>query len=326
MKQLFIQTGIGLLLLLTACRNEVVPEDRGEQVTLSFDLYKAELTKAENATLMPAGKKFYAYAYEQGSTTDQAPVGSGIYTVDEKGTATGNLTLYRGVYNIYLVSYYDDYYVPELGDNYLITVSNEKDFMHTALKNVTVQPTPGQNMMSVPLTDPFTRLCSNVIVKVRASNTQPVTVGWLTVSDITIQNLSAPLSYQLGEDNLKTSSALYTESLSFKGINFKPETAGQEQVTTPKASEAQVVLPINGTTPLKFNISLNITYNKNGGPDGSVTEPFNYEASVRKIFLPGMTYVFDFTLTFFGALDPADLTLGILEYTTVSDNTDNVGE
>lgn len=323
MKQLFIQTGIGLLLLLTACHNEVVPEDRGEQVTLSFDLYKAELTKAENATLMPAGKKFYAYAYEQGSTTDQVPVGSGIYTVDNKGTATGNLTLYRGVYNIYLVSYYDDYYVPELGDNYLITVSNEKDFMHTALKNVTVQPTPGENKMSVPLTDPFSRLCSNVIVSVKASNTQPVTVMWLTVKNITIDNLSAPLSYQLGTDNLLTSSALYTESLSFNGDEFG---STDKEAKVPKVSNPKVVLPINGATALKFNISLEIQYNRTGEQGASVTEPFNYEASVRKIFLPGMTYVFDFTLTFFGALNPADLTLGILEYTTVSDNTDNVGE
>ncbi len=39
-----------------------------------------------------------------------------------------------------------------------------------------------------------------------------------------------------------------------------------------------------------------------------------------------MTYEFEFTLTFFGDQEPTDLSLAILEYTTVKFSTDEVGK
>lgn len=321
MKQLLLH--IGFLLLLAACQQEVVPEEKGEKVALSFDLYKASLTKAEDTSnddvsLMPTGKKFRAYAFPKGGETTGIPSGEGLYTVGDNGAASGSLTLYSGEYDIYLVSYFDETYAPEL-DGSLISVDNGKDFMYTVLKDVTVRPASGATNMTVPVTTPFTRLCSNIILKVQASSTQPVPIRELKVNSITINNLSTPLSYQLGKPDWRTDQIFnYTESM-----NFSKFTNTGDQVTNPVESDPMVVLPINGKTALKFNVSLDIEYKKSSQV---VTETFNYEASVRKIFLPGMTYVFEFTLTFFGTINPTDLTLGILEYTTVSDNTDEVGK
>ena len=53
---------------------------------------------------------------------------------------------------------------------------------------------------------------------------------------------------------------------------------------------------------------------------------FPYRPKVYKSFLPGMTYEFEFTLTFFGDQEPTDLSLAILEYTTVKFSTDEVGK
>ena len=39
-----------------------------------------------------------------------------------------------------------------------------------------------------------------------------------------------------------------------------------------------------------------------------------------------MTYEFEFTLTFFGDTKPTDLSLAILEYTTVRFSSDDVGK
>lgn len=322
MKQLLLH--LGFLLLLAACQQEVVPEEKGEKVALSFDLYKASLTKAEDTSnddvsFMPTGKKFRAYAFPKGSETTDTPSGEGLYTVGDNGAASGSLTLYSGEYDIYLVSYFDKTYAPEL-DGSLISVDNGKDFMYTVLKDVTVRPASGATNMTVPVTTPFTRLCSNIILKVQASQTQPVPITGLKVKSITINNLSEPLSYQLGKSDWeKTNSIKYANSLTFDKFSIGTT------VNDPAVGDPKVVLPINGSTALKFNLSLEITYKKTQ-LDNEITEIFPYEASVRKIFLPGMTYVFEFTLTFFGTISPTDLTLGILEYTTVSDNTDEVGK
>jgi len=134
-----------------------------------------------------------------------SPIGSGDYVVNEAGTAVAaddiGLTLYRGEYDIYLVSYNSqDFYPTANGAKNLIEVSNGKDFMYSNLKGISVQPTSaGENMMSVTLPEPFTRLCSNVVIKVQANRTQPVSVSTLAVSSVNITKLSCNLSYQMGK-------------------------------------------------------------------------------------------------------------------------------
>ncbi len=64
MKQLFIQLMVGILFTLAACRNEVIPEETGNKIALSFNLYQAELTKADAASsIISEGTMLRAYAY-----------------------------------------------------------------------------------------------------------------------------------------------------------------------------------------------------------------------------------------------------------------------
>ena len=328
-KQLFIQLTLGMLLLLSACQNEVIPEQTGDKIALSFNLYWGELTKAANATsLLPEGSKIRAYAYTKDAVTINSPVGYGDYVVDASGRATAlqengvdkGLTLYRGNYDIYLVSYNDKNYVPETADDYLLHVSNGNDFMYSTLKGITVQPTSGgKNMMSVDLPEPFTRLCSQVIVTVKAGDKQPVTVSGLSVSSVNIKKLSSDLSYQLGKTAWNIDSGI--EQTGTGALNTFTE-GDVDNVKIPRVSDPLVVLPLVGTDPLEFELNLNIGYTKGGT---LVTKLFTYKPKVYKSFLPGMTYRFEFTLTFFGDAEITNLELAILEYTTVTSSTDNGG-
>ena len=53
---------------------------------------------------------------------------------------------------------------------------------------------------------------------------------------------------------------------------------------------------------------------------------FTYTATTSKTLLKGMQYKFEFTLTFFGILNPGDITISLLDYTKVDQSTDEVGE
>lgn len=332
MKQLFIQLAVvGILLSLAACQNEAIPEETGDKIALSFNLYQVELTKAETgASTLPEGTKLRAYAYTKGDATTGKPVSYGDYAVNivnntgiAKATDGAGLTLYRGDYDIYLVSYNDKDYVPETEDDNLLHVSNGKDFMYSALKGITVQPTSGgTNMMSVDLPEPFTRLCSQVIVTVAANNniSQPVPFTTLVVSSVNINKLSSDLSYQMGETSWMDNSVSQTgkkETLS----SFTNNNGGN--IYNLRESTPLVVLPLTGNEPLEFELNLNIGFTKDANP---ITKLFTYTPKVYKSFLPGMTYQFDFTLTFFGDQEPTDLSLAILEYTTVKFSTDDVGK
>lgn len=332
MKQLFIQLMVGILFTLAACRNEVIPEETGNKIALSFNLYQAELTKADAASsIISEGTMLRAYAYTKDAATTGKPVGFGDYVVNSTGVANaangGGLTLYRGDYDIYLVSYNDKNYVPEAGNDNLLHVSNGKDFMYSALKGITVQPTSGgADMMSVDLPEPFTRLCSEVIVKVKANTKQPVGVERLWVNSVKMSKLSGDLSYQMGMTDWTINNSLeYTGSKTFEKETFTNNSKTEVvESTTARVSAPIVVLPLKGIAPLEFDLDLEIQFLKSG--TGSVTKSFHYYPSVYKSFLPGMTYEFEFTLTFFGDLEPTDLSLAILEYTTVKFSTDDVGQ
>lgn len=321
-----------MLLLLSACQNEVIPEQTGDKIALSFNLYRGELTKAATGTsLLPEGSKIRAYAYTKGAVTTNSPVGYGDYVVDASGKATAleengtdkGLTLYRGNYDIYLVSYNNKDYVPETGNDNLLHVSNGNDFMYSTLKGITVQPTSGgKNMMSVDLPEPFTRLCSQVIVTVKASSNQPVGVSTLSVSSVNIKRLSSDLSYQLGETAWNTDPGIEQTGTGALNTFTKEKDEDVDNVNIPYISDPLVVLPLVGTDPLEFELNLNIGYIKGGK---LVTKLFTYKPKVYKSFLPGMTYQFEFTLTFFGDAEITNLELAILEYTTVTSSTDNVG-
>lgn len=106
---------------LTGCSEQAPGEpgtEEGDPVSLRFSLYRAEAdeasTRADAATDMADGKTFCIYAFPAGaSTTTTEPLDHKVYTV-KGGVATGELYLYRGTYDLYLVSYNSSTEVPEL--------------------------------------------------------------------------------------------------------------------------------------------------------------------------------------------------------------------
>lgn len=76
------------------------------------------------------------------------------------------------------------------------------------------------------------------------------------------------------------------------------------------------MLPVDGSTLIKFDVDLTVDY--------YTDTPYvsSFPAEIQKVLLPGMTYQFDFTLTFYGILKPTDLTLAVKEYNTITLNTE----
>lgn len=315
---------------LTGCAagGSPVDESAGEEpVTVSFTLYQAPATRAEEVrmdTLLNDGATIRVYAFAAGATDLASPLASSLYTVSNSNgiaTATGDLALYRGTYDLYLVSYNSKTEAPSLGGGGKIDVSNGKDFMYTTLKGVVIQPEhAGANTIELTLTEPFTRMGAQVLVKVKARNgTQPVTPSTLQANNIKITGLPASLSYGLGHtawDALANPGDDYQSSYVFR--TFHPTTELQ-QVTDWWVSDPVVLLPVDGSKMLDFEVNLIITYGKEGL---TYTDPF--KASIQKVLLPGMTYEFEFSLTFYGILTPTDLTLAVKEYDTIKlDNKDD---
>lgn len=298
--------------------------DRGEPVTLTFDMYSATVTRAEGASStaedMAIGKMFRIYAFEAGSIDYAKSLDNSIYTVQadetdtsKPGKATGNLTLYRGTYDLYLVSY-NSTDVPAMNSSGAFVVNNGKDFMYTKLEGIVVQPDKtGDNKMVVSLPKPFTRMGAQVIVTAQAKNgVQPVPVTSLKTNWIKIKGLAETLTYQLGNTSWE-SNLVYNSSFTFDKF-------ARESANKPWVSEPQVLLPVNGSQMLEFEVNLTVGYD-----EGTRSDTRSYPASIQKVLLPGMTYQFDFSLTFYGVLSPSDLTLAVKEYDTVDLSSDGLG-
>lgn len=305
---------------------DAVP-DAGDPVTLTFDMYSAVLTRADGAGTtsttedMAVGKTFRIYAFTAGAVKLGTPLDSRVYTVQESettpgslGKATGNLTLYRGTYDLYLVSYNSSTEVPELSADGSFTVGNGRDFMYTKMEGIVVQPDKtGENTMLVSLPRPFTRMGACVVTTVQTKNgTQPVPVSSLKANWIRIKGLAETLTYKLGSTAWEPASG-YNSSFAFDKFT-------REKVSEPWISEAQVVLPVDGSQMLDFEVNLTVGYN-----EGEDSYTGSFPASIQKVLLPGMTYQFDFSLTFYGVLKPSDLTLAVKEYDTVELSSDGLG-
>ncbi|WP_455640577.1 fimbrillin family protein [Parabacteroides sp.] len=334
----------GIALLLTACSGNLpgdgntggtdspgTPEEKGEPVSITFDMGSAIQTRAEDGTtqdeIMEAGNTFRIYVYDMAGMTNtetpnfSSPMANSVYTVklvDEKLVATGDLTLYRGTYYMYLVSYNSDSEQPE-NVNGKINVVNGKDFMYTVLPNVVVQPqTSGSNQMSVKLPTPFKRLGSQVQVSVAAKNgQQPVAITTLKVDRITVKGLHSSLDYSLSDFKWKDSNSDFNADYTFYGGEF---TRKDNNTTSFWTSPPKVLLPVDGSELLTFDVTLIISYN-----EGEKEINPTYTASMQKVLMPGMTYQFDFLLTFYGELIPADLTLAVKEYNEIELDSDGLG-
>lgn len=315
-------------LCMTGCsadENPVPGVADGEPVTLSFALFKAPSTRADDTatrtdTLINNGATIRVYVYKVGETNLSAPLATGLYTVDNStgtGVATGDLALFRGTYDLYLVSYNSTTETPVLASGGKISVSNGKDFMYTTMKGVVVQPErAGVNTIQVELSQPFTRMGARVIVKVAAKNgAQPVQPSTLVANSIEVKGLPASLDYNLGGTAWNAASG-YNSSYTYR--KFKRAT---NSVNDWWKSEPEVLLAVDGSKKLDFIVNLAITYDSG---TQTYTDPF--KASVQKVLLPGMTYEFQFSLTFYGILTPTDLTLAVREYNTVELSSDGLGK
>jgi hypothetical protein len=336
---MIMKTGINILLpvflalLMLGCTslpdndNEQEPQQKGEPVELSFKLYEVSLTKALGATSLvdlEPGTKFTVLAYKAGTAVDKStgklpePLGKSVCTIANDKTADGNMSLYRGEYDLYFISYNSETApAPNAGE---ITVNNGYDFMYNEIKGLVVQPQDdGENKMEVSMAGPFVRLGSKIELSVKAKES-PVKISDLKVQKIEIKNLSAPLTYYLGEKDWRPDSD-YKGSYTVSNFSYTVNAWSKPHTNI----DPVVLLPVNGSEPLEFIITLKVFYTEEGVA-GTQEGIFTYTATTSKALLKGMQYKFEFTLTFFGILNPGDITISLLDYTKVDQSTDEVGE
>lgn len=330
-------------ILLGACGEEATTvteypvEPAGEPVELSFVMYKGAVEEEVQADAdgmetraattravdIPTGTLFRIYAYKAGSTDLENPSATAEYKVQADGTGTGKLSLYRGEYDLYMLSYNLQNETPVMTEGTRnIEVYNKKDFMYTQLKGLVVSPEHvGATMMLVPLTTPFKRMGAQVQLRVKAKDgTHPVQPTSLKVNSIQVEGLPETLSFPLGGTG-------WNDAGNYEGapVTYYNFSGNNGTVTEFCTSTPQVLLPVNGTKELTFTVKLAVGY-----MDGDVPKTWEdeegYKVSIQKALLPGMKYVFDFTLTFYGVLKPSDLTLAVTGYTETEVPSDEIGK
>lgn len=292
------------------------PDDPGKAIQLSFKLYDVEVTRADVlSTTLEEGVKLRIYAYSKGADTSADPLAEGVYTVGRDGIATGNLYLYRGEYDLYLVSYNSSIETPVLNEmTHRIDVNNGSDFMHAELKGIVVQPTTiGTYQMEVALPEAFKRMATNLTVKVKAAGTQPISINELKLNSFHIDGLSSSCEYQLGSAVWGMATPMADEQ--YQVLSF---TGNPESYSTGYESEPFVIFPVDGNTQLNFTINLTVKYS------GKYLTK-DYKASIRKALLPGMKYTLEFILTFYGEIVSTDLTMKLYDYNGVELSTDSMG-
>lgn len=325
----YIKRIIPVILLLgglLACSGDVdtdqggvlQPDDPGKAIQLSFKLYDVEVTRADVlSTPLEEGVKLRIYAYSKGTDTSTAdPLAEGVYTVGQSGVATGNLYLYRGEYDLYLVSYNSSIETPVLNEmTHRIDVSNGSDFMHAELKGIVVQPTTiGTYQMEVALPEAFKRMATNLTVKVKAAGTQPIRINELKLNSFHIDGLSSSCEYQLGSAVWGTATPMVDEQYQVFSISGNPGAYSEGYTSAPF-----IIFPVNDNSRLNFTINLSVKYS------GNKELIKDYKASIRKALLPGMKYTLEFILTFYGEIVSTDLTLKLYDYNGVELSTDSMG-
>jgi len=195
--------------------------------------------------------------------------------------------------------------------------------MYTKLEGIVVQPDKtGDNTMLVSLPKPFTRMGAQVITTVKARNSmQPVLPTALVVNSIKVSGLYGSLAYKLNNTSWETPTTAADASYSFE--KFDANNTLDYNPQAPRTSDPAVLLPVGGTQKMKFDVNLTVQY-KSGSETKTSTD--SYFATIEKALLPGMTYQFDFSLTFYGAIVPSDLTLAIREWTTTNLTGEDLGK
>lgn len=351
-----------LLPLLNACSGtyptdrEIPPTD-GNPLGIRFTMPEADAQTETNAGSRAAlgnamteflqdGVQFRAYAYSVSDGTEASTAaGSAIYTIkanndgtngtdaDASTSQSGSIELYRGTYNFYLISYNETSEAPSFSseDGKTLSVSNGKDFMYVTLKNVVVQAEEGASYITIPVTTPFTRLCSKVSVAVKADATQPKKILSLTVNSIQMDNIPSARNYTRGNAAWNDETITYGDASEAQwknfGTNTSSETGGETDGYYFVDNDNLLFLPASPAEGLKFKVNLKIGYNETGNTSSSAdkTEDKTYEVSIPKALLPGTKYLFEFALTFFGNLGNGELSLSVKAYDERELTTDDIG-
>ena len=172
--------------------------------------------------------------------------------------------------------------------------------MYTKLEGIVVQPDKtGDNAMLVSLPKPFTRMGAQVITTVKARNSmQPVLPTALVVNFIKVSGLYGSLAYKLNNTSWETPTTT-TADASYSFEKFDANNTLDYNPQAPRTSDLAVLLPVGGTQKMKFDVNLTVQY-KSGSETKTSTD--SYFATIEKALLPGMTYQFDFSLTFYGGI------------------------
>ena len=129
------------------------------------------------------------------------------------------------------------------------------------------------------------------------------------------------MAYKLNNTSWETATTAADASYSFE--KFDANNTLDYNPQAPRTSDLAVLLPVGGTQKMKFDVNLTVQY-KSGSETKTSTD--SYFATIEKALLPGMTYQFDFSLTFYGAIVPSDLTLAIREWTTTNLTGEDLGK
>lgn len=323
--------------LLAACTQQDEPssESGGQRLTIDFDFTGAGVTVAPSATRaaavtdMKAGTEFIVRAYTGATLVDD-----GIYKITTDGsgklvsepTDAGNsLSLTRGTYDFYFISYYPpESSTPECptvkSDN-TVEVDNGKDFITTSIQGMKIQSDyDGQVTMTIPMAAyPFSHLCTRVKATLEIPTEQVVAPTAIEKISITMDNLPGNATFTFPgtsftgyggrADENKVSLLAWTEK---KKITAADASDG---FLARYSSADGFVIPLNDKEPLKFNVVMNVYY-KNS-TSGEVCKNFTQSLELTKALLPGKSYNFVFTLSYYGDYTPADLTLNVQEFTPV---------
>lgn len=342
-------------LLLSGCRKEELPPqtEAGGKLALSFDLPQAELPSTGlPATGSPQGRALTSAvptepladntllcvrAYkkvEQGGTETFVFVDKGIYKVTDSGkkavasTEADALKLTRGTYDLYFLSNRSTTTYPDVTGE-TATVSNSTDFLAASLKDTRIQADKdGQTELTIPIgNSPFRHLCSRVKATLEIPQSQPVAPTSISGLNLSVKNLRA--------DNTYTWLTEGFTALGARGVDKSLQlvsggATGAIDLTTSPAvydpsPEGFYVLPLDESGPLQFEVSMTVKYTNKNGVANTEWKLAPQTVELKKALLPGMSYNFVFTLTFYGDFMPADLTLDVQDYIPVDLTPGDVG-
>ena len=333
------------------------------KLKLSFDLSGSGVTldipsprawTAVPTVALNTGVRFTVRAYK---SEGGAYVDEGIYMIKATTTSDGTTlatgttaeplvesdgkdnTLYltRGEYDLRFLSYNRTDESPTVDASGLTAITNGKDLISTTLRNVLVQADKdGQTDFTISLKGhPFEHLCSCVKATFQIPKNQVVTPASVSEMSITLKNLCAGATYEWSSGTLTLSDDRTTETadnlpmINNDAITSVPSTPTTDsEILAETTSKNFYVLPLDERAPLQFDISMKIKYKStqiatSGMEKTNELKIENLEQT--KALLPGKSYNFIFSLSFYGDYLPADLMLAVQDYVPVNLKPDEAG-